>query len=185
MAERAAPHGLLRIEEYLELERDSPVRHEYVGGRTYAMTGASRSHNRISLNIASRLLAASRGGSCRVYQSDMKVLTPDELAYYPDVMVACGEEPEDEYTETAPCLIVEVLSPTTAAIDQREKLLAYRNIRSLGAYLVVSQERRHVECHFRGDDGVWRQTDLLEEGKLPVPCPDGASLTLDDIYEGL
>jgi len=115
----------------------------------------------------------------------MKVLTPDRLAYYPDVMVVCGEEPEDEYLETGPCLIVEVVSPNTAPTDRREKLLAYRNIPTLGAYLVVEQERRHIERHFRGEDGVWRSADHVDEGGLPVPCPPGAELSLDEVYEGL
>ena len=121
------------------MERDSPVRHEYVGGMVHAMTGASRRHNRISLNIARKLADAAEGTPCRVYISDMKVLTPDDLGYYPDVMVACGSAPEDEYLETDPCLIVEVLSPNTESKDRREKLVAYMKIPSLRTYLILDQ----------------------------------------------
>jgi Uma2 family endonuclease len=180
-----AVHGLLSLEEYLELERDSPVRHEYVGGVIYAMAGASRRHNRISGNIFRRLADAADGAHCRVYISDMKVLTPDGLGYYPDVMVACGREPEDPYLEDEPCLIVEVSSPSTAPTDRREKLLAYRNIPTLGAYLIVDQERWRVERHFRDDNGVWQRAGPVEDGRIPVPCPPGAELTLEGIYEGL
>lgn len=114
----------------------------------------------------------------------MKVPVPDGPFYYPDVMVACGEEPEDPYLEDDPCLMVEVLSPKTEATDRREKLLAYRKLPSLGAYLIVAQSEASVERHFRDESGVW-QTELIAEGCFPVPCPPGAELSLDDIYRGL
>lgn len=176
--------GLMSVEEYLELERDSEVRHEYVGGELYAMTGASRRHNTIANNISSLLWIAARGGPCRVHQSDMKVLTPGGPFYYPDV-VACGEEPEDEYSEDAPCLIVEVVSPKTEAKDRREKLVAYTKIPTLEAYLIVDQRRKRIEHHFRDGSGEWRKADLIGEGNFSVPCPPGAELSLADIYEGL
>lgn len=184
MAEGVTPHRLLSVEEYLEFERNSPTKHEYVGGRVYAMTGVSRPHSRISGNIFRKLADAAEGGPCRVHQSDMKVPVPDGPFYYPDVMVACGEEPEDPYLEDDPCLMVEVLSPKTEATDRREKLLAYRKLPSLGAYLIVAQSEASVERHFRDEGGVW-QTELIAEGCFPVPCPPGAELSLDDIYCGL
>jgi Uma2 family endonuclease len=177
--------GLMSVEEYLEFERDSEVRHEYVGGVTYAMTGASRRHNRIAGRIYRRLSDIAEGGTCRTFISDMKVLTPDGLGYYPDVMVACADEPEDEYTETEPCLIVEVVSPNTESKDRREKLVAYRKIPTLEAYLVVDQKRRHVERYFRDENGEWNRAELTGEGRFPVPCPPGAELSLAEIYKGL
>ncbi len=176
--------GLMSVEEYLELERDSEVRHEYVGGVLYAMSGASRRHNAIASNISSLLWIDARGGPCRVYQSDMKVLTPDGPFYYPDVVVACGEAPEDEYYEDSPCLLVEVVSPKTESKDRLEKLAAYRKIPTLGAYLIVDQKQRRVENHFRDENGKWNRAELTD-GTFPVPCPPGASLSLADIYEGL
>ncbi|MGB3681411.1 MAG: Uma2 family endonuclease [Rubrobacteraceae bacterium] len=183
MAEPATG-GLLSVEEYLEFERNSPVKHEYVGGRVYAMAGVSRRHSRISGNIFAVLREAARGGPCRVHQSDMQVRVPDGLFYYPDVVVACGPEPEDPYLEDDPCLVVEVLSPTTASTDRREKLLSYRKLPSLRTYLIVEQEETLVERHFRDENDRW-QTDVLEEGRFPVNCPPGAALTVAEIYEGL
>lgn len=189
MVEKAKPYGLISFEEYLELERDSPVRHEYVGGVLYAMTGASRRHSMIAGNVYAALRGAARGGSCRVYMSDMKVITPDKLAYYPDVMVACAAAPDDEYLEVEPCLIVEVVSPSSDSTDRREKLASYMKIESLLTYLVVEQDRRKVERYFRDEGGEWRKADLVEEGRFPVPCPPGAEpgteLSLAGIYEGL
>lgn len=174
----------MSVEEYLEFERNSPIKHEYVGGHLYAMVGVSRRHSRISLNIASRLLAGTQGGPCRVHQSDMQVPVPDGPFYYPDVVVACGPEPEDPYLEDNPCLLVEVLSPNTASIDRREKLLSYRRLPGLRAYLIVEQDEAMVECHFRDGNGRW-QTEIVEQGSIPVPCPPGAQLSLAEVYEGL
>lgn len=183
MAESVS-HKLFSVEEYLESERSSPTKHEYVGGHVYAMVGVSRRHSRISLNIASNLLAAAQGSPCRVHQSDMQVPVPGGAFYYPDVVVACSPEPEDPYVEDAPCLIVEVLSPTTAAIGRREKLLSYRRLTSLRTYLIVEQDEAIIEHHFR-DENDRRRTEIVEEGSFAAPCPPGATLTLAAVYEGL
>lgn len=174
----------MSVEEYREFERSSPVKHEYVGGHVYARVGVSRRHSRISGNIFAALRDAARGGPCRVHQSDMRVPVPDGAFYYPDVVVACGPEPEDPYIEDVPCLIVEVLSPTTAAIDRREKLLSYRRLPNLRAYLIVEQDEALVERRFRDENDRWR-TELVEEGSFSVPCPPEATLSLAEIYEGL
>lgn len=174
----------MSVEEYLEFEENSPIKHEYVGGHLYAMVGVSRRHSRISLNIARKLADAAEGGPCRVHQSDMKVATPDDLFYYPDVVVACEPEPEDPYLEDEPCLIAEVLSPNTEATDHREKLISYRKLPSLRAYLIVSQDEPVVERHYRDERDEWR-TEIVGEGVVPVPCPQDAKLSLADIYAGL
>lgn len=173
----------MSVEEYLEFERSSQVKHEYVGGHPYAMVGVSRRHSRISLNIARKLANAAEGSPCRVHQSDMQVPVPEGPYYYPDVVVACGPEPEDPYIEDEPCLIVEVLSPNTETIDRREKLLAYRSMPSLMAYLIVEQERAMVEQHFRDEHGSW-QAEVVDDGRIPVPCPPEAELSLAAVYEG-
>ncbi len=184
MAE-SAERGFLSVEEYLELEESSTVKHEYVGGMIHALAGASDRHNRIALNIASRLLGSAGGGPCRVYISDMKLQVGD-VFYYPDVMVAC-EPPETENPtyRRDPCLLVEVVSGSTEATDRREKLLVYRNIPTVRAYLIVEQDRRGIERHFRDDEGVWRRSELVDEGDFPVPCPPGAELSPAEVYEGL
>ena len=109
------------------------MRHEYLGGMVYAMVGAIRRHNRIALNIAARLLAAARGGPCRVNVEAFKLRA--EVIYYPGVMVARGTGDDDPPIEDAPCLVVEVASPSTESIDRRERMLAYRSVPSLRAYL--------------------------------------------------
>ncbi len=183
MVERAATQGPLSVEDYLEMEKTATVRHEYVAGEVYAMTGASRRHNRIAGNVYRRLADAAAGGPCRVYMETVK-LRIDDVFYYPDVMAACGTEPDDPYYEDAPCLVVEVVSPGTESTDRREKLAAYRRVPGLKAYLILDQERMLVERHFRDEEGVWIRADLVDEGGFSVPCPE-MSLTLAEIYEGL
>jgi Uma2 family endonuclease len=131
MAEGAKPPGPLTVEEYLELEERATVKHEYVGSELYALAAASDQHNRISLNIASRLLAAARGSGCRVYQSDMRLRLEDDTFYYPHVMVVCEPlESENPTFQREPCLVVEVVLPSTEPIDRREKLAFYKKVRT-------------------------------------------------------
>ena len=184
MAEEAARHWSLSVEEYLELEKSATIKHEYVGGELHAMVGASRRHNRIALNIVRKLADIAEGGPCRVYVSDMK-LQVEEVFYYPDVMVACGEVPENEYLEDEPCVVVEVTSPGTETIDRREKLANYQGISSLRAYVIVAQDRSWISHYQRDENGVWLRGDLLNEGVLRLPCPAGTELTLDEVYTGL
>jgi Uma2 family endonuclease len=170
-------------QEYRAFEDASPVRHEFVGGRVYAMSGVKRAHSRITMNIATRLFVAAAGGSCRVHHSEVKLRIGDDY-YYPDVMVACGPEPDDEYIENAPCLVVEVLSASTRRTDLTEKPAAYAKVPSLALYLVVDQRRRLVELYPRGPDGQMRHAVLAGSGDVPLPCP-ALTLTLDQIYAGL
>lgn len=170
------------VEEYLEFERNSPIKHEFVGGHIYAMTGVSRRHSRVAGNDFAVLREATRGEPCRVHQNNMKVPMPDDPFYYPDVVIACG--PEEPDLEDEPCLIVEVLSPTTAQTDRREKLAAYKKLPSLRAYLIVSQGERRVERHFRDENDDWWQAEIVGEGNMPIPCPE-TELSLAEFYEGL
>jgi Uma2 family endonuclease len=118
-----------------------------------------------------------------VYSEGVKLRVADDVIYYPDVMVACGPE-EDPIVENDPCLMVEVASPSTETTDSREKLAAYKRMPSLEAYLIVSQDRRWVERHLRGEDSLWHRGDLVDDGRFSIPCPE-ATLTLAEIYEGL
>ena len=130
----AVPHDRpLGVEESLALELASPARHEYVDGYVYAMSGPSRRHSRIAMNVGARLWAAARGGPCRVHQTEIK-LRIGRNYYYPDGMVACGPEPDDPYVEDAPCLVVDQGRPLVdrhwrdAAGWRRETLVGHGTI---------------------------------------------------------
>ncbi len=175
---------VLTLEEYLEAERRAAKRHEFVDGHLYAMAGGSRHHNRITLNIASALLAASRGTPCEVYSSDMRLVIRQpslEISYYPDVFVACQNEDVTDY-RTNPCLIVEVLSDSTARFDQTEKKLNYQRLETIKTYLIVHQNLKRVEINQRDPDGQWVKSWLENEGLIELECPN-TTLTLEQIYE--
>ena len=171
-------------EEYLRLEQTSPIRHEFVGGFLYAMAGGSSQHARICLNIAARFLGLARGKSCRVYQEAMKFQYRSDVYYYPDVMLVCDKPLPDKFFENQPCVLVEVLSPSTRETDLREKQIAYTAISSLQTYLIVESEKRLVIRHYRDESGDWQFENLECDGSIFIPCL-GASFTLEEIFEGI
>jgi len=176
-------------EEYLAGEEVAEVRHEYVTGEIYAMAGAGERHNRIALNIAFQLRSKARGGRCGVFMSDMKLrIGRGERFYYPDVMLVCNENDDHSQYKDAPCLIAEVLSPSTEAVDRREKWLAYSELHSLRYYLLISADRQYVDYYQRDDAGVWQAATLTSQETILVQCGEEgaqfrAGLCLDDIYE--
>jgi Uma2 family endonuclease len=186
MAESVKPHKLPTVKEYLALEAESTVRHEYVAGVIYAHAGGTSRHNAIAVNVLVALRNAARGSPCRVYGSEMMLRAADDVFYYPDVTVLRGHNVagDEALYQHAPCLIVEIPSPSTESIDRREKAFTYRKIPSLQAYLVVDQDRRWVERHWRDENGEWHQGRLADRGSIPIPCPE-TSLSVDEIYEGL
>jgi Uma2 family endonuclease len=184
---KALPHIQPRVteQEYLALEERSVDKHEYLDGEVYALAGASKRHNVIFSNILGALWSKARGTDCFVLGSDqrLRIQNADEVYfYYPDIQLVCDPEDNNPNYVTRPCLIVEIESPSTASIDHREKLLAYRTIESLQAYLIVAQDRRHVVRHFRDDNGAWWRDEAVGSGSLPVPCT-GGTLDLETIYE--
>lgn len=174
----------LSVAEYLEFERTSPVKHEYVHGELYAFAGASEHHNIISGNVFGLIWIVARRGSCRVFANDMKLQVTEHLFYYPDVMVVCAESDNDPLTKRAPCLIVEVLSPSTARIDRCEKRLAYQDIESLRAYIIIDTDSRRLTHLWRDDSNDWQQVEVIGDGEVTLPCPE-TTLTLADIYAGI
>lgn len=173
----------LNADDYLQGELKSDIRHEFVNGEVYAMAGAGEAHNLIAGNVFSRLRGAARGGACRVFVSDMKVRVAAWNAfYYPDILLTCDPSDTQSYFKEHPCLIVEVLSPSTEGIDRREKMLAYRTLPSLREYVLVAQDARLVEVYRCGEDGAWSVETLGEGDLLRLECA-GVTMTLDEVYE--
>ena len=175
----------IAIPEYLEGEQHSPIRHEYLAGRVYAMAGAGERHNLIAGNLFFHLRAAVRGTPCRAFISDMKVyVEQNDAFYYPDVMVTCDPQDTESLHKHSPCLIVEVLSPATETIDRREKLAAYRTLASLRYYLLVAQDRRRLEIHQCDDKGEWRLNVVENTGDIVIACGGiTADFSMEDVYE--
>lgn len=181
--ERTMGNELPTIDQYLEMEGLSADKREYVSGTLRALAGASLTHNQITGNIYVELWHAAQDGSCRVYVLDAKLKAADDVIYYPDLMVACGPKGDNPLIEDSPCLVVEVLSPGSRAIDLGEKLLVYKRMPSVKTYLVVHQDGRRVERFARHDTDVWRHTDITGSEAFRIPCPT-TELALDQIYRG-
>lgn len=102
----AIRHRPLTVEEYLELEEESSVRHEYVGGQIFAFAGAKEAHNLIVANLITGLRIAARNTPCRVYPSDMLLQAAEDAFYYPDVMTVCDAEDTNVIYKTRPCTVI-------------------------------------------------------------------------------
>lgn len=152
-----ASPGHLTPDDYLQLETESPVKHEYIDGQVYAMAGASDSHVTIALNLATLLRSHVRGTGCRVYISDMKArVEARNRFYYPDVMVTC--DPRDQETadyKRFPKLIVEVLSESTEAFDRGDKFADYQTLESLQEYVLINTRHQRVESFRRNEARLW------------------------------
>jgi Uma2 family endonuclease len=172
----------MSVEEYFRFDESSPLKHEYVRGEVYALSGVTLRHDRIARNVLIALSAAAGDGPGEAFSSHVRLRVSDDLYYYPDVTLVWGQVAELDVMVTDPCVIVEVTSPSTARIDRGEKLAEYRAIPSLRAYLIVDHRRRRVERHWR-DAGAapWRREEVVGEGRAAIPCLD-VELTLDEIY---
>ena len=196
----SAAQTRLTPEEYIAFERkflpDSEIiRHEYVNGELIAMSGASREHNLITINISTALHTRLRGSRCETYANDMRVSAPATASYfYPDVVVVC-EEPrfEDDVFDILlnPLILVEVLSPSTEAYDRGEKFAHYRQLTSLQEYVLVAQDKVLVE-HYRRQEKQgtapitgkdWIFTDFQELGANLSLASIQCELPLQEIYE--
>jgi Uma2 family endonuclease len=175
---------LMSVEEYLEEEKLSDVRHEYVDGYVYAMAGASDDHNRIAVNILSALHEQLRGKRCEPFMADMKFKIPgSEVVYYPDVLVACEPSDNAKYFRERPTVVFEVTSPDTERTDQHEKRFAYALAPSLKVYVIVSQQRQDITVLRRGRSNSWR-ADVLDDQKSILKLPEiKADIPLARIYE--
>jgi Uma2 family endonuclease len=169
------PDVRLTPEEYLRIERAAEWKSEYIDGEMFAMAGASPRHTLIVGNIVGELRAELREGPCTVHPTDLRVATDRRRHYtYPDVVVICDPPQfvdERRDTVTNPTLIAEVLSESTEKYDRGAKFERYRTVVTLSEYLLVSQDRVHVELYHRGD-GEW----ILREWNDPAAEIDLVSL---------
>lgn len=170
--------------QYLDLERVSEVKHEYLRGEIFAMAGGSPEHSRLAANVIGELRAALRGRPCAVFTSDARVrIEATDRATYPDVTVVCGRlepAPDDPDSITNPVVIVEVLSDATEADDRGEKFAHYRRLGSLREYLLVSQRARRLEVYRRRDDR-WVLDEAGAGETLRLTSID-IDLSVDEVY---
>jgi len=174
-------------EQYLEMDRKAEYRSEYVAGEVVAMAGASREHNRITINIGSALLVQLRGSSCEPFTTDLRVKGRTTGAYlFPDVVAGCAPlEFEDASLDILlnPVVLMEVLSPTTERDDRGWKFAHYRRLATLTDYVMLSQYQPFVEHYTRNSDDKWVLTELRGLSSVLRLPSIGCELPLAVIYE--
>lgn len=173
----------LDVAEYFMGEEQSPIRHEFLYGKVYAMAGTSQNHNRIVRNISSRLFNHLSDSDCEVYVENIKVSPSEDVYYYPDVIVTCEGEFENKYVSGSPKLIVEVTSPSTAQTDRREKLFAYQKMPSVLEVVIIDQEKIAIEIHRKQADRQWLSY-YYDESDMEFDLEStGLALQVSDVYE--
>ncbi len=172
-------------QEYLQLEKDTDIRHEFWNGEVFAMAGGTRNHNKIGSNINNALGNHFNPKGCETFFNDVKLELHHENYYvYPDVILTCDKDDNDIYLVKRPSLIVEVLSKSTEGYDRAEKLAPYRKIKSIRYYLLVSQTNPVVEVYGRANEESVFTYEVYEnmDAVIKLPALD-FELPMGDVYK--
>lgn len=173
---------MTRDEFFLWAEaQDEP--YEFDGFEPVAMTGGTLRHNRIILNLQAALRARLLAGKCQPFGPDAGVRTTGDAVRYPDAVVTCSKFDLSAREVPNPVVIFEVLSPTSAHIDQIVKLLEYRAVVSIRRYVILESSNVGLAVHSRAQGGAdWTATALIE-GVLPLP-EIGIEIPVAELYLG-
>ncbi|MEH1962671.1 MAG: Uma2 family endonuclease [Nostoc sp.] len=164
---------LMSAEEYLVWEPTQEERYEYWDGEVVMMSGGTRNHNRISGNFFKLLDDTLADRTCEVYIVDVKVqIEPGQKYFYPDVVVTCDERDDDPQLIQFPCLIIEVLSPSTEAVDRGKKFAKYRQSPTLQEYVLVQVAQPSVEVFRRNEQGKWVLSEYNLDERLRLESVD-------------
>lgn len=180
------PKPFLTEEEYLRLERAAEYKSEYIDGVMVAMSGASRQHSTISINLIALLRTSVRSKGCTLFNSDMRVKIPNgSLFTYPDLSVSCEPKFADDAFDSLlnPILLIEILSASTRVYDRNGKLRFYKTIPSFVEYLLVDQYSMHVEHWRRQEDGSWNVRETTDPDAEVFVNSVGCRIFLGQIYE--
>ena len=180
------PKGHVTPEEYLALERKAEIKSEYFDGEMFAMSGATREHSKINVNITAELVNQLVDRPCEVYALDMRTkVSPTGLYTYPDIAAVCNEPQfEDAHFDTLinPELIIEILSASTESYDRGKKFAHYRTIDSLREYVLVSQTECRIERFVRQDDGDWLYSESTDPNGSIELTSLACRLSLSRVY---
>ena len=182
----ALPEQYISLEDYFQREESSEIKHEYFQGEIFAMTGASETHNLITLEIVRNLGNQLEGKPCRPYPSDFRLKIEAANMYtYPDLSVICGDTQfadgrQDTFVN--PTILIEVLSESTEAYVRGKKTESYRTIASLQEYLLIAQDRPHIE-HYRRQGRQWLFSEFSAVDQEVVLDSIGCTLSLAAVYK--
>lgn len=171
--------------EYLELERTSDRKHEYLRGQVFAMAGGALEHGRLASRVNRLIGNALARQPCETFSSDAKVrIDETDLTTYPDVTVICGRIQRssiDAEAATNPVVLVEVLSESSEAYDRGEKFAHYRRLPSLREYVLVAQDEPRLEVFRRTPAGTWELFEAGPGGRVTLESI-GVELAVDDVF---
>ena len=173
-------------QEYLSLEQENTIRHEYRHGLVYAMAGGSDDHSRLCINFLTEVNLHLRDSDYQFFAGDVKVNYVDDFYYYPDAFITCDpRDRSDRYVKRYPQLIVEVLSPSTEEFDQGAKFEDYQCLNSLEEYVLISQDTMQVECRRRlpSTANDW-QTEIYRQGDTVLLASINLRIAIADLYRG-
>ncbi|MEO1396944.1 MAG: Uma2 family endonuclease [Cyanobacteria bacterium J06634_5] len=183
----ATPHSQkMTAEEYLQWEKRQELRYEYCDGDILAMTGGTKGHNRLALNLYSALENRVEKDGCEINVSDVKVQVNKSRSYrYPDLIVSCDERDKEEAEfYRFPKLIVEVLSPSTESTDRDDKFQEYIQIPTLEEYVLISAKRMQVECFRRGEGRMWLYFPYKTGDRVSIASMD-IELPIEQLYRSV
>jgi Uma2 family endonuclease len=187
MLAQRRPH--FSVADYLQQDQQHTEKLEYYEGEIVVQAGSSARHNLIVSNLIGHGYAALRSRGCQIFPSDMRVRAIDQRVYtYPDVSIVCGTPQYAEPTEVTllnPTVIIEILSPSTQGYDQRSKLMYYRAIDSLQAYLLIAQDRPHVQYYSRQKGALWSLQFADNLTSTITIRAISLTLALTEIYSGI
>jgi Uma2 family endonuclease len=173
-------------EEYFQWEEGQLIRHEYISGELYAMSGGTINHSKLAGNCTFILKSHLRGGGCQVLTSDARVKIFETNDYvYPDVSVTCDERDRatNQYI-TYPCLVIEILSASTANYDRGDKFRRYRRNPSLQDYLLVDADKVAIDLYRRNPSGNWEIVNYQGGDRIELQSID-LSCAIESIYEDI
>ena len=173
----------MTVEAYLEWEPCQELRYEFVSGEVFSMTGGTLPHNDIAINLLTALRPHIRAQGCRINIADAKVNVSSSIYRYPDLVVSCDDRDKTALTAIQyPKLIIEVLSPTTEALDRGDKFREYRSLPSLEEYVLISSTEVSVEIYRRGEGRLWLYTAYQPIDRIPLESVE-FELPIELLYE--
>ena len=180
---------LMTVEEYLEFEERSEIRHEFVNNQLIPMPGTTIFHNTICINLTFFLRSLLKKGLYRIVQENVKIQVSSDRDYtYPGVAITCDQRDlgtQNDYFIKYPNVIFEVISKTSRTEDSVDKFIRYKNIESLQNYILIDSEKALIEVRIKLKNGDWEsETYLPSNVHFPVPALD-LVLTFDEVYEGI
>jgi len=185
----ALPKQKFSLEEYFELDKNSEGNFEYFDGEVFEMSGVSRNHATIEVNLISKLNSISINRGCQTFPANLRIKVPILPTYrYPDLSVVCGEPILEKMSGldclVNPILIVEVLSESTESYDRGEKFRQYKSIESFREYLLISQDSKNITHYLKHHERFWLQSDYTTGESLHITTLD-FDLNVDEIYQGV